>query len=1044
MTEPRPYKDSMDGVAQSSDVELEGSSSVPVVGMRLDLTAAEAEPLKVYLRLRPRAQGRMFASPCLEALDAKTLVSTATLQDNQQRRQFTFTKVFPELSRQEDIFEEVLCGPLESFLSGRDVLLFAYGPTGSGKTYTMQGTPEQPGVIPRTLEQLFRWIGPQVAPRAPATPLYFNEVRRLGARDENRILKKRDNLLKQQRARNAAEYSTFLFPSLSSASVDSSNTSILPSKPREVVVWVSCYEIYNENIYDLLVPLERGQRRTLKLGEDRNHRSYVKDLTEVPVQTAEDAYGLFCTARRNLSIAETRLNQSSSRSHCMFNVRLVRCDEDGPAVSCLTLCDLAGSENPTKTGNMGSRLREAGRINNSLLVLGRCLEALRLGKGAEQRAPFRDSKLTQVMQSFFVGDSTVSLIVNVSPSLAALEESLGALKFSAIATAVVPVPADSCRTKCQAAVRRLTQVWQRSTCSDGWSSDSEASERTFDEDNMAELLETAATLQKELEKAQQMIAYLENRVKQKEAALTHSEYYQKRMDVMYEELIEKKVQRAQVCMKFELNRKYRAQRKELVKARMEIARLRGETQPPRLSNIILPGDSEDDDSSDDDNESPPEQPTSPNAPSRTGEEAPAEVRRSLQNTLQVEVENLRVQLEELSVEKALFEGATVSELDSLRQELADTKMERDKAERDADNVLDQLQQLQEEHREALSSVELLKDQLASTTEAQEMGAQELARLTSQYQQLRDINADLEARLSDMAEAVQSADTLCHQVEQLRLQLDETSEKQELSESGKLEAERRLALSEVEHRRQLKLLRQECEAKQRAAIAELQSKVDELSAVCAELEQKRTNAELSREKAHSDAERDKNALSVALAEMQAALNRKEGELERCKELLKSREVAQLTLVERMGTVKPKMEISEEVDENKETGARQKTTAVKSERPRRKTRQVVDAARFEDDGDFVTPRRVTRSRVKKSSVCTAEQNCSILSEANRDTPSSPLHRFAGYVAEVFSRASAASGAGPAPRTRLAKADPDFVDLTEVDSPPTYRKSSRRLGK
>lgn len=92
MTEPQPYKDSTDGAPQSSDVEQEKSSSVRVVRMRLDLAAAEAEPLKVYLRLRPRGQGRMFASPCLEALDAKTVVSTATVQDNQQRRHFTFTK----------------------------------------------------------------------------------------------------------------------------------------------------------------------------------------------------------------------------------------------------------------------------------------------------------------------------------------------------------------------------------------------------------------------------------------------------------------------------------------------------------------------------------------------------------------------------------------------------------------------------------------------------------------------------------------------------------------------------------------------------------------------------------------------------------------------------------------------------------------------------------------------------------------------------------------------------------------------------------------
>lgn len=222
------------------------------------------------------------------------------------------------------------------------------------------------------------------------------QVQPLEHRNERYILQKRDNLLLQQRAKGAAEYSTFLFTSSSTTS--SCDASAFKPGSTDVSVWVSCYEIYNENVYDLLVPLGHGQRRTLKLGEDHDHRAYVKNLTEVPVQTAEDAYALLCVARRNLSIAETRLNQSSSRSHCMFNIRLVRCDDasDEPAVSCLTLCDLAGSENPGKTGNVGSRLREAGRINNSLLVLGRCLEALRLGKGAEQRAPFRDSKLTQV------------------------------------------------------------------------------------------------------------------------------------------------------------------------------------------------------------------------------------------------------------------------------------------------------------------------------------------------------------------------------------------------------------------------------------------------------------------------------------------------------------------------------------------------------------------------------------------------------------------------------------------------------------------------
>lgn len=85
-------------------------------------------------------------------------------------------QVFPELSQQEDIFEEVVGGPLASFMAGHHVLLFAYGPTGSGKTYTMQGTPEQPGLIPRTLDRLFRLVGPQLTSRAPFAPLYFGEV----------------------------------------------------------------------------------------------------------------------------------------------------------------------------------------------------------------------------------------------------------------------------------------------------------------------------------------------------------------------------------------------------------------------------------------------------------------------------------------------------------------------------------------------------------------------------------------------------------------------------------------------------------------------------------------------------------------------------------------------------------------------------------------------------------------------------------------------------------------------------------------------------
>lgn len=160
-----------------------------------------------------------------------------------------------------------------------------------------------------------------------------------------------------------------------------------------------------------------------------------------------------------------------------------------------------------------------------------------------------------------------------------------------------------------------------------------------------------------------------------------------------------------------------------MKARKEIARLRGETEPPRLSDVIVLGDSEDD-SDESDGESVDESTSSlnttshdypqQNAPSCSETAAPVEVRRSLRSTLQAEVDDLRAQLDALSAEKTLLLGAVAAErdaaldsaaqLDSLMQELADARAERNQAERDADRALEQLRELREEHREAVVSV----------------------------------------------------------------------------------------------------------------------------------------------------------------------------------------------------------------------------------------------------------------------------------------------------------------------------------------------------
>ncbi|KAL1426358.1 hypothetical protein MTO96_003368 [Rhipicephalus appendiculatus] len=366
------------------------------------------------------------------------------------KKRFSFTKVFPEGSSQQELFEEAVRDPVDAFINGANVLLFAYGPTASGKTYTIQGTPTDPGVVPRTLDRLFRALGHQ-----------------------------KNKLLGEKGACGAVDFSTFSLPaSDSDGSLSLSRSSNCSYGDRaQVLLWLSFYEIYNEGIYDLLLPsLEAatkkkgGQRRTtLKLGEDRAKRAFVRGLIEVPVHSADEAHRLLCLARNNQSLAETQLNHSSSRSHCVFTVRIVSSIVDSRDrskswhINTLMLCDLAGSEKPSKAGTDGRRLREAGRINTSLMVLGRCLEGLRNNQDAPKKAyvPFRESKLTKVMQAYFTTGGQVSLIVNICPALSMLEESLNALKFSAVAIEVVPQQLELRHTRCKETVRRLTERWNR-------------------------------------------------------------------------------------------------------------------------------------------------------------------------------------------------------------------------------------------------------------------------------------------------------------------------------------------------------------------------------------------------------------------------------------------------------------------------------------------------------------------------------------------------------------------------------------------------------
>ncbi|KAK8787397.1 hypothetical protein V5799_022826 [Amblyomma americanum] len=523
----RPYKDSTES-AQRPEMEPE-LPPVESVCQKLDADVVASSALKVYLRLRPRVGGKPFTHPAFEPHSETTVASTTATLEHQQQKFFNFTKVFPEDSSQEQLFQEVVQEPLNAFIEGKNVLLFAYGPTAGGKTHTMQGPCTDPGIVPRTLDRLFRLLGTQICQGAPVRPDCFDEAVQLSTTEEAAVLQLKNQLLGEKGARNAADFSTFHLPrNGSDASLFLSRSSAGSNDSTgQVLLWLSFYEIYNEGLYDLLLPSveaptkkgAKGTRRTLlKLGEDHAKRFFIRGLIEVPIHTADEAHRLLCLAYHNRSIAETHLNRNSSRSHCVFTVRLVTSGARSQDwhVSSLMLCDLAGSEKPSKSGTDGSRLREAGRINTSLMVLSRCLEGLRRNKDAAKKVPvpFRESKLTKVMQAYFTTGGQVSLVVNVCPSMAMLEESLNALKFSAIACQVVPVQLEPRHERCRQAVRRLTEVWSNARASTGegdsfMTADSSAGPAILDPAETDELFDTVTALQQELDNTQKVLRWNE-------------------------------------------------------------------------------------------------------------------------------------------------------------------------------------------------------------------------------------------------------------------------------------------------------------------------------------------------------------------------------------------------------------------------------------------------------------------------------------------------------------------------------------------------------
>uniref|UniRef100_A0A8C5U379 Kinesin-like protein n=1 Tax=Malurus cyaneus samueli TaxID=2593467 RepID=A0A8C5U379_9PASS len=335
------------------------------------------ERIRVYARVKPlgrRQQAGSYSLDDEESLPSLEITVPRDLADgfiNNKREiyRFKFQKIFDQETKQDVVFDSIAKPVAECVLAGYNGTIFAYGQTGSGKTFTITGGAERysdRGIIPRTLSYIFDQL----------------------QKDSSKV------------------YTTH----------------------------VSYLEIYNECGYDLLDPRHEASRMEdlpkVTIMEDSDQNIHLKNLSLQQATNEEEALNLLFLGDTNRMIAETPMNQASSRSHCIFTIH-ISSKEPGSATirrSKLHLVDLAGSERVAKTGIGGQLLTEAKYINLSLHYLEQVIVAL--AEKNRSHIPYRNSMMTSVLRDSLGGNCMTTMIATLAMDKRNIDESISTCRFA--------------------------------------------------------------------------------------------------------------------------------------------------------------------------------------------------------------------------------------------------------------------------------------------------------------------------------------------------------------------------------------------------------------------------------------------------------------------------------------------------------------------------------------------------------------------------------------------------------------------------------------
>ncbi|KAF8038777.1 hypothetical protein BT93_B1356 [Corymbia citriodora subsp. variegata] len=329
--------------------------------------------IRVFCRCRPlNSEEIASGSACVVEFDPAQDSELQVLSSDSSKKPFKFDHVFKPEDSQEAVFAQTK-PIIASVMDGYNICIFAYGQTGTGKTFTMEGTQDNRGVNYRTLEELFQ------------------------------ISEERNGIMRYE-------------------------------------LFVSMLEVYNEKIRDLLVESSEQPAKKLEIKQAAEGTQEVPGLVESRVFHTEEVWELLKSGSRARAVGSTSANELSSRSHCLLRVTVKgeNLINGQKTKSHLWMVDLAGSERVGRIEVEGDRLKESQYINKSLSALGDVISAL-ASKSAH--IPYRNSKLTHMLQSSLGGDCKTLMFVQISPSSADLGETLCSLNFASRVRGVESGPA---------------------------------------------------------------------------------------------------------------------------------------------------------------------------------------------------------------------------------------------------------------------------------------------------------------------------------------------------------------------------------------------------------------------------------------------------------------------------------------------------------------------------------------------------------------------------------------------------------------------------